>query len=283
MGSTQLEVAGLTLRAVSVGGKETCIEVPAWKLAFDIGRCPPTAVRARQVLFTHSHIDHMGGVAHHVGLRQLQGMTPPHYVVPAEHAEGFSELLGAWRKLDGSSLPCDVTPVRPGDEVALGGGRSAVVFRAVHRVAAVGYAVVSRRAVLRSSYVGLSGAMLAAARERGDEITEERLTTELAFCGDTTIDVVDREPLVRQARVLVLECTFMGDDPESLRRATKTGHVHLDQLAERAECFENEAIVLTHFSPRYPPSQIVRLLDEKLPPGLRERVVPLLPVAPWSR
>ena len=54
-----VDLAGLEVGGISVGGIETCIEVPAYKLAFDIGRCPPSAASARQVLFTHSHIDHV--------------------------------------------------------------------------------------------------------------------------------------------------------------------------------------------------------------------------------
>ncbi|MFT4621779.1 MAG: ribonuclease Z [Myxococcota bacterium] len=279
MQSQDLEVAGIGLRAVSVGGKETCIEVPAWRLAFDIGRCPPTAVRARQVLFTHSHVDHMGGVAHHTSLRALQGMSAPRYLLPQEHHANFGTLMDAWRRLDGGELACDVVGVRPGDVVPLGGGRHAHVFRAIHRVAAVGYAIQSHRSRLRPEWQGRPGPEIGAARARGVAIMEEHQCTELAFCGDTTIDVVEREPLVRTAKVLVLECTFLpGGD--SLERARRTGHVQLDQIAERADLFENEAVVLTHFSARYSADQIVEALDARLPKHLRDRVTPLLP---WVR
>ncbi|MFT5080828.1 MAG: hypothetical protein ACI84E_001486, partial [Planctomycetota bacterium] len=44
----------------------------------------------------------------------------------------------------------------------------------------------------------------------------------------------------------------------------------------RADLFENEAILMTHFSPRYNRARILEVLDERLPPGLRERVTPLL-------
>jgi ribonuclease Z len=278
--SSVLKVGGLTLHAVSVAGKETCIEVPSWKLAFDIGRCPPSSVRAQTVLFTHSHIDHMGGVAHHLGLRGLQRMSPPKYVVPAEHVGAFGALLDAWRQLDRSDLKCAVQGVRPGDEVPLGAGRSALVFRAMHRVAAVGYAVVERRAVLRSEWRGRPGPEIGAARTAGVSVTEDVVETVLAFCGDTTIDVVDREPLVRSARVLLLECTFLGET--SAQRATDGGHIHLDQIAARAGLFENEVIVLTHFSSRYSTRQILEAIAG-LPESLRQRVVPLLPGPPWGR
>jgi ribonuclease Z len=74
---------------------------------------------------------------------------------------------------------------------------------------------------------------------------------------------------------LILECTFI-DDRVSVEMARKSGHVHLYELAERAELFENEQILLTHFSARFTAEEIQAALDKHLPPSLRERVVPLL-------
>lgn len=274
----EITLAGHLLRAVSWAGVETCIELPGWKLCFDIGRCPPSATRYDRVLFTHGHVDHLGGIAHHCGTRAMRRMSVPTYVLPEEHHGPVERLMAAWREVDRSDLPCVLLPVRPGNRVDLGRGREAVAFRAVHRVPTLGYAL--RRAVrrLRPEFAGLPGSEIARRRERGEQLTEVEQRVEVAFCGDTTIDVVEREPLVRQARLLVLECTFL-DDAVSLRRARQTGHVHLDELVARAELFHNEAILLTHFSTRYPPDKIRRLLDRRLPPGLRERVHPLLPSA----
>ena len=53
------------------------------------------------------------------------------------------------------------------------------------------------------------------------------------------------------------------------------GHIHLDEICERAELFENEAILLTHFSARYTRHEIASLLEKKLPPSLADRVTPL--------
>ena len=80
---------------------------------------------------------------------------------------------------------------------------------------------------------------------------------------------------MRTARLLILESTFV-DDRVSVAECRAKGHVHLSEVAERAELFENEAILLTHFSPRYKRAEILAALDATLPTGLRERVTPLL-------
>ena len=104
---------------------------------------------------------------------------------------------------------------------------------------------------------------------------------EVAFCGDTTIDVLEREEVVRRARVLILEVTFL-DDRVSVENARSNGHIHLDEVIERAQLFENQAILFTHFSARYTRADIVKILAERLPDSLRDRVSMLLPEPPWA-
>jgi ribonuclease Z len=104
----------------------------------------------------------------------------------------------------------------------------------------------------------------------------------VAFCGDTCIDVLEREEWARKAKILVLEVTFL-DDRVSVQSARENGHVHLDEVIQRPELFENEHILFTHFSSRYTNKDIVRILDERLPEGLKQRAQPLLFAPPWAR
>lgn len=266
---------GHEVRGVSIGGLQTRFELPGWKLCFDQGTSSETAVRLPTILITHAHVDHLGGIARHCATRDLLGMGPPTYVIPAENEAAFHDLLDAWRRLDRSPLPCEVVAVRPGDVVPLGRRRLARVFRSVHRVPSVGYALCRRVERLKPEFHGLEGREIGRLRRDGVEIHDEEEVAEIAFCGDTTIDVVEREALVRQARLLLLECTFL-DDRVSVDKARGQGHVHLDELVERAELFANEHIWLTHFSARYSAGQVRSILEERLPSGLAGRVEPWL-------
>jgi ribonuclease Z len=87
---------------------------------------------------------------------------------------------------------------------------------------------------------------------------------------------VEREAVVREARVLVLECSFL-DERVSPASARAMGHVHLDDVIERAELFRNEAILLTHLSARYRTEEVLEILGRRLPASLKDRVVPFLP------
>jgi ribonuclease Z len=269
-------LAGIQVAGLSIGGIETCIDLPEYKLAFDIGRCPPAVVARPTLLFTHAHMDHMGGVAYHAATRELFGMAPPTYVVPHENVEAFAELIAAWRKLDRSDLPHRVQALGPGEEFELPNRMLARPFRSPHRVPCQGYALVAKKRKLKPQYRELAQEAIRELRTRiGDEITELVETPEIAFTGDTLVEVVEREEVVRKARVLVMEVTFV-DDRISVEECRSKGHVHLFEVAERAELFENEALLFTHFSARYRDDEIVAALDRTLPPKLRERVTPLL-------
>jgi len=132
---------------------------------------------------------------------------------------------------------------------------------------------------LKLEHAGKSDVEIRELRERvGDAAFDTLEVPELAFTGDSLIEVVDRTETVRKARVLVMEVTFL-DDLVSVAQCREKGHIHLDEVIERADLFENEALLFTHFSSRYSAQRIIELLHQRLPPRLRERVTPLLPPA----
>jgi ribonuclease Z len=272
-----MRVAGIEIGGLSIGGLETCIDLPELKCCFDIGRCPDPAVSRATVLFTHAHMDHMGGIGWHAATRALRGMAPATYVVPREDAGRVEGLFDALRRLDRSELPHVLVPLAPGEEHTLANKLLARPFRSMHTVPCQGYALWRRRTKLKAELAHLGEAEVRSLRQReGAVVTEVVETPEIAFTGDSRIEVVEREEVVRTARVLVLECTFV-DDRVSVEETRAKGHVHLDEIAERAHLFRNEALVLSHFSARYSPSEIVAAIDRKLPPELRARVTPFLP------
>jgi len=276
-----LRLSGIDVDAISVGGLETCIQLPRWNLAFDIGRCPPGAVHQERVLCTHAHMDHLGGIAYHAATRELLGLRPPTVYVPEENHADVLDLFAVWRRLDHSDLRVNVVPVGIGGRFALGPNRVGVAFRSPHRVPTQGYALVSARTRLRAELAGRPEAEIRARRLAGEEVTQVVESVDVAFTGDTLIEVVEREPMVRAAKLLVMEVTFL-DERVPVAKARAKGHVHLDEVIERAELFANESILFTHFSQRYGREEIPRILDARLPPALRARVTPLLPGGPQA-
>lgn len=52
-------MGGFSIEGVSVGGQETCVMLPALKVAFDSGRCPGRIIDMDYVFITHAHMDHI--------------------------------------------------------------------------------------------------------------------------------------------------------------------------------------------------------------------------------
>lgn len=273
-----MNLAGVAVEAVSIGGLETCIQLPGYDLAFDIGRCPRSAVSRRTVLFTHAHIDHLGGIVQHAATRSLLGMSPPTYVLPPPLLRDVEALFEVWRRLDRSELPCNLVPLAPGEALPLRRGLVARPFRSLHRVVCQGYVLWRENRRLRPDLVGAPQEAIRAARARGEDVSVTEEVPELAFTGDTLVDVLDREPALLHARLLIIEVTFL-DDRVSVEQTRSKGHVHLDEILARAELFQNERILMTHLSARYPAEEAERILDRRLPPALREKVTLLRPPA----
>lgn len=270
-----LTLAGHEVEAFSVAGFQTCIELPQLSLAFDIGFCPRSVIKRSTILVSHTHMDHVACIAQHAATRGLLGMSPPVYVVPEVNRAAVDELFGAYAKLDGCEHARTVHGANPGDAISIARDLEARPFFSPHRVTCHGYGLWRKLTKLKPELVGKPGDEIARLRREGHEVTIPVEVPEVAYTGDTRIEVLETEEVVRKARLLIMELTFVGDDVD-VEGARARGHVHIDEVAARADLFENEAILFLHFSARYTQEDIVRALDRKLPPKLRERVTPLL-------
>ena len=98
----------------------------------------------------------------------------------------------------------------------------------------------------------------------------------IAFCGDTARGVFTlAPPEVWQAKVLLLECSFIEE--RDRERSKDWGHLHLNEVAEHADLFQNEVLVLTHITLRTRPEEVKELIARALPASLASRTVPFLP------
>jgi ribonuclease Z len=93
------------------------------------------------------------------------------------------------------------------------------------------------------------------------------------------VSVLDHAPELLQTRVLIVECTFL-DARKTLEAARAGCHIHLDELIERADGFANEHVVLMHVSQLYQPTEVAGILDRRVPPALRAKLIPFVPDAP---
>jgi ribonuclease Z len=117
----------------------------------------------------------------------------------------------------------------------------------------------------------LSGTEIRDLRLSGVEIASEIRLPRVAYLGDTAPRGLDAEPDLYRAEILILEMTFVaaGERPEVIH---KYGHTHLDDILARAERFENDVIIASHFSTRLHSDQIQRIVQRRLPESLKGRL-----------
>jgi ribonuclease Z len=267
----------LTIRGVSLGGVYTSIFVPELDALFDVGIPARSSAAANFIFISHGHVDHLGALFSHLGIRALTGkMTPPTVYLPAEIEADVQEALQAMTRIQRYDLHIQAVPMRPSEMAAMRGDIQVRAFRTHHGVPSLGYSLVRQIKKLRAEFLGLPGHEIAERKRAGEDLFRVEERTEISYCTDTLIQVLDNNPELYQSRVLVLECTFL-DERKTLEASRAGCHIHLDEIIERADLFQNEALVLMHFSQLYKPSEVREILDARCPPQLRERILPFLP------
>lgn len=204
---------------------------------------------ANHVFVSHSHIDHIGALLNHARARTLSN-KPAKYYVPMSAVEPLLQAKAAYEALDGHAFQADIVGVQPGDVLRIHPNVKAVVFPTKHRVPSQGYALVREKSKgLKPEFRQLSSRDLGLLRKQGQEVTDMEEIVEVAYTGDTILDAVLEQPLVTQARLLIVECTYLEGE---IIWAHKWHHVHIQEIVQHAARFaQNERIVLCHVSRKY--------------------------------
>jgi ribonuclease Z len=263
--------AGLTIEGWSRAAVQSYWRIPELKIGFDLGAHPWDFMGTPTWFVSHTHLDHVAALPVYVARRRMMKMEPPTIYVPAEAIEDVKKLMTIMNRLDRGRQLADLRPVEKGQEIELSREHVVTVFDTVHTIPSRGFVVWDRRQKLKDEYVGLRGDQIRDLKFAGTEITREVRTPLVAYTGDTAPPGLDNEPACYKAKILITELSFIRANHRR-DKIHKFGHMHLDDFAERADRFENELIVAAHFSTRYHPNEVRRLLDARLPPQLKPKM-----------
>ncbi|MCK4851358.1 MAG: hypothetical protein KAT11_08405, partial [Phycisphaerae bacterium] len=255
---------------VSIAGEQTAVAVPELDVCFDIGLCPRVALSCGYICLTHGHMDHAAALAYYFSQRDFQGMQPGTALVPKQIAEPIEQMLAAWDRIEGKVSPRQIVPLAGGDEYEIRRNLVVQAFRVPHTAASLGYLIYSRREKLLEEYLGLSSPQIVELKNKGQKITRTTHVPLLCYLGDVEFESLKWTDMMRQATVLVVECTFFEEGHQ--HRARFGQHVHLDDFIELLPQLQNEYIVLTHLSRRTDMRQAKELLSQRLPRDQRQRI-----------
>ncbi len=262
---------GLTVEGWSRAAVQSYWRIPELKVGFDMGGSPWSFMGTQTFFITHSHLDHMAALPAYVARRRMMRMDPPTIYMPEEIVEPAERMLRSWQRLDRGRMLCQLIGVKAGDEFDLSREHVVTAFNTQHTVPSRGFIVWDRRKKLKPEFQGLSGAQIRDLRYNGIDVSAEIRVPLVCYCGDTAPAGLDNDPAVYAAQILITEVTFFRPEHRK-EKIHKYGHTHLDDVIDRAGRFQNERIILAHFSTRYHDGQIKKAIEKRLPASLRERV-----------
>ncbi len=271
---SQVKFDDFTLAGYSVAGEESVILAPELDVAFDIGKCPREALRINHVLLTHGHMDHAAGVAYYFSQRDFQGIGNGVMLVAHQLVEPLTALMEAVAEVEGHPSPHKFVGMGDGDDYEIRRGLLARAFSTRHLGTSLGFSVIEVRHKLKDEYLALTGPELVELKTKGVEITRRVEIPLVAYLGDTAKADYCRLPHVRDARALLIECTFFDDDHLSRARAGR--HLHVTDLPEMLAESNNERIVVTHVTRRTNLSEARKILRKTLPAEINKRVTFLM-------
>lgn len=262
---------GLTIEGYSRAAVQSYWRIPELKLGFDLGGQPWSFMTTPNWFVSHSHLDHIAALPILIARRRMMKMEPPTIYLPTEAVEGVEMVLRAFQKLDRGRLPAKLVGLVPEQEIELSRELVVRTIPTRHTIPSLGFLVWERRKKLKPEFQGLTGEQIRDIRLSGVDVSAEIRIPKIAYLGDTAPRGLDVCPEIYKAEILILEMTFVAPN-ERASVIHKYGHTHLDDIIARADRFENEVIVASHFSTRLHPDQILRITDRRLPESLRGRL-----------
>jgi ribonuclease Z len=223
-----------------------------------------------EIFLTHYHADHYAGLPTMMKTFALRGRDLP---LTVYGPPGLNDLFTTLKRIFGRlTYPHRLVELVPGDALERD-GYVVEVFRTEHRVSGIGYSLVELPRPGRFDVAVADSLGVPAGPERGrlqhgepvvlpdgrtvtpdDVLGPPRPGRKVVVSGDTApaATVLDA---ARGADVLVHEATFCEDERE---RARETSHSTAAEAAELAREAGVGLLALTHLSPRYFASDVLR-------------------------
>jgi len=265
----ELRLGDLRIEGWSRAGDETWFRIHPPGLAFDVGRGALQLAGAHDVFLSHGHLDHALGIPYVLSQRSLHREAFTRVFCPEEIREPLAAMISATERLEQAHYRYELRGLHSGERIEVGRDLTIEPFRTDHVVPTLGFHLLRRKRRLPQALAGLPAAELIALREQGVETAEVVEEIALSYCADTGPAVFDMEPRLFGSRVLMVECTFLGDAYRDRGHLYK--HLHIEDLAALAGRFGNGDLVLHHLSRRYKVEDLQAEVDRLLP-GLAPRV-----------
>ncbi|MEQ8844852.1 MAG: MBL fold metallo-hydrolase [Phycisphaerales bacterium] len=250
------------IQGVSIAGEATTIQVPELDVVFDMGSCPRAMLASPLCALSHGHMDHVGGLAYYLSQRQFQGMGTGAIACDARIEGDIRRMLEGYVGLERQRTPYELFPLEDGQSHPLKPNHYLRGFHTEHTAPSMGYVVYEKRTKLKDEFVGLPQEKLVELKKRGEEITRSFEVPLVAYTGDTLPGAHLLRADIREARIVISECTFFEKGHH--KRSRIGMHMHVDDIAEWLPLLACETFVIGHISRRTHVGDVRQALAERL-------------------
>ncbi|MDX9975468.1 MAG: MBL fold metallo-hydrolase [FCB group bacterium] len=267
-------VGGVEVVGYSLAGEETTIALPELNICFDAGRAPRDIIPIDTLCLSHGHMDHAAGVPYYLSQRAFVGTSPGRVFMHRRLIKSFEALMACWADIEGHPSPMELYGLTDGERFPLRRNLFLHAFDVNHGASALGFSVVELRHKLKPEYTDRSGPQLVELKKQGVEIEHTIEVPLVAYCGDSADGAFFDLDHVRNARLLIMECTFF--DPDHVVRARAGKHVHVRDLPGILPRLRSPNILLTHVTRRTDIRTVKRIFESSVDKVDRDRITFLM-------
>jgi ribonuclease Z len=193
-------------------------------------------------------MDHAAGTPYYFSQRSFIGAAPGRLIIHKALVRPVQALMAAWAEIEQHPSPGEIIGVEPGEDVPLRRDLILRAFAVNHGAKAIGFSVIERRHKLKPEYADRTGPQLVELKKQGIAIQHTIEMPLAAYCGDTAEGAFLDLDHVRNARLLIIECTFF--EPDHVVRARAGKHLHVRDMRGILRRLRNPHILLTHVTRR---------------------------------
>ncbi len=218
--SKQISVGYFDITGRSIASIETFFYIKKFKLGIDAGWRADEIFKNNvdNLFISHLHPDHWDGILH-ILFRNYLLKRKITFLVYNRIFEQFLNILNSFQNNIGISFDFDVTPVDVKSDFILDENFYLSFYEMDHSKPTLGLILFNNNKPI------------------------------FAYTSDTSINGVLENPIFCESEVLFIESTFL--DKQDYDKAIEHKHIHIKQIADNLDKFNNKKIYLIHISPRY--------------------------------
>jgi ribonuclease Z len=257
---------------LSLSGIRTAISMPDLSLSFDVAQGYPFLLNLKHYFISHGHLDHAAGIPYIISQKAMTNQEPGRFYMPSSLIEPMTQIMNTWEEIEKHSYRYHFVPVQSDSEFIINAQYFIKSFPTTHRIESFGYTLFERQKKLKNEFLNLGRDEILKLKSQKVEIQEFQEIPIVTFTGDTQIEFLKSRRWIKNSKIIFLEATYL-DDKRSIEHARTWGHTHLDEIIPLLPEINCEQIVLIHASARYSDNEALKIIDQKIPPQFKKRVL----------